>query len=71
MSDIDEPAFVAQRSLLRQQLRLQRESLAMQLDPMTASPGAFPRSLSMRLLMQRPDLALRGLTKLLSLLKKS
>lgn len=56
MKPIDSPSLEEQREALRQQLRAQRQRIALRIDPPTASPGAYPRSRTMRFLMQRPQL---------------
>lgn len=50
------PSLVEQRLALRQQLRVQRQACAEQLFESKAR-GSFPRSITMRAIMRRPDLA--------------
>lgn len=51
MSDT-EAALAAQRLALREQLRNQREQIAAQIEP----GNGYPRSITMRLILQRPEL---------------
>lgn len=48
-----------QRLALRQKLQDQRRRIAHQLELASAADGGFPRSVTMRLVIRRPDLALR------------
>ena len=52
------PNLHDQRSLLRAQLQLQRGLIHERLHPAPAPTAGFPRSRSMRLLTQHPQLAL-------------
>jgi hypothetical protein len=49
------PSLVAQRLELREQLRVQRQEVAEQLFASKAQ-GQFPRSMTMQLLIRRPEL---------------
>jgi hypothetical protein len=57
-------SLAEQRRSICQQLRLQREVVALQLVPDAEARGGFPRSMTMRLLIQRPELAVRLVTLL-------
>jgi hypothetical protein len=48
------PSLSEQREALCRQLQAQRELIAQQLGPGIATPTAYPRSMTMRLLGQRP-----------------
>lgn len=52
-------SLAGQRLALRRQLQEQRQRIADQLDLAATNDGGFPRSMTMRLLIRRPDLALR------------
>lgn len=54
MTDSD-PTLAEQRLALRGQLRAQREQIALQLFASNV-PGAFPRSVTMQVLIHRPEL---------------
>jgi hypothetical protein len=56
MKQIDSPSLRDQRESLRLQLRVQRQRIALRIDPPSAASGEFPRSKTMRFLMQRPQL---------------
>ena len=56
-----EATLVEQRVSLRRQLRVQRRELAQQLFAPDAQ-ARFPRSITMRVLIDRPDLVARLLT---------
>ena len=49
------PSLVEQRLAVRDQLRVQRQDVAEQLFESKAE-GSFPRSITMRVLIRRPDL---------------
>jgi hypothetical protein len=54
-----EASLAEQRQSLLGQLRLQREVIAQQLAPAENAQKRFPRSFTMRFLIQRPELATR------------
>lgn len=64
----DEFTLAEQRELLRQRLCLQRQIIAKHLDNPKIAQAVYPRSLVMRFFMRRPDLALKLLTKVSTLL---
>ena len=64
-----EPSLEAQRQELQSRLQAQRRVIARQLSAGSATPRAFPRSMTMRVLTQRPQLAYRVLGGLLGLLR--
>lgn len=53
-----EPLLLEQNQALRRQLQLQRQRIARLLDQ-SSQNGGFPRSMTMRLISQRPALAMR------------
>lgn len=57
-----------QRLALRRRLQAQRAQILRQLDPATAIDGDYPRSLTMRFLLQRPMLAVKLIAGLAALL---
>jgi hypothetical protein len=59
----------AQRQELRLRLQAQRRVIAQQLGNGSGAPGGFPRSTTMRLLTQRPQLIVKVLGGLVSLLR--
>lgn len=61
-------ALADQRRLLRRQLLAQRELIARQIDPVPGENG-YPRSMTMRFLLQRPRLIIQLLLGLIALLK--
>lgn len=56
MKQIEGPSLKEQRESLRLQLRTQRQRIALRIDPPPPAPGEYPRSKTMRFLMQRPQL---------------
>lgn len=56
MSAGSELALTVQRHAIREQLRTQRVKLAEQLAPGAVSQNHFPRSITLRLLIERPEL---------------
>jgi hypothetical protein len=67
MSSIKDVSLFEQRQTLRLRLQEQRQLIAYRLGPAPATSG-YPRSITMRLLTQRPDVAVKllsGLAKLL------
>jgi hypothetical protein len=58
-----------QRLALRRRLLVQRQQIAQQLGPKSETSGSYPRSMTMRFLMQRPALAARMLVGLTNLLR--
>jgi len=64
MTDGGKPSLSEQRQSIRGQLLLQREVVAQQLTPATGVQSRFPRSMTMRLLIDRPELLARLATLL-------
>lgn len=56
------------REFLRQQLLAQRIEIARKLDLTSAENNRYPRSMTMRLLTQRPELAVELIIELVALL---
>lgn len=56
---IDKPSLAEQRQSIRMQLQVQRQVVAQRLTPAAATGGSYPRSLTMRFLIQRPELLAR------------
>ena len=52
-------SLAEQRQSVRDQLQLQRQVVARQLAPPVDIQGRYPRSMTMRLLIQRPELVAR------------
>ncbi len=52
-------SLAEQRQSVREQLQLQRQVVARQLAPPVDIHGRYPRSMTMRLLIQRPELVAR------------
>jgi len=52
-------SLAEQRQSIRDQLQMQRQVLARQLAPPVDIQGRYPRSMTMRLLIQRPELVAR------------
>ncbi|MFA5939884.1 MAG: hypothetical protein WC809_11065 [Sinimarinibacterium sp.] len=63
-------SLAEQRLALRQQLQEQRRRIAHQLDGAATADGSFPRSMTMRLVIRRPDLAVRLALGIATLLKR-
>lgn len=59
MTARDDSTLAARCLAIRHQLRAQREVIAEQLAPVAGAQNRFPRSLTMRLLIHRPDLLSR------------
>lgn len=59
MSDFVPPSLPGQVVALRQQMHLQRQRIALQLDAASRRHGEYPRSVTMRFLTRRPGMALR------------
>ena len=53
------PSLAEQRQSIRAQLRAQRQRVAERLAPVAGFQGRYPRSVTMRLLLDRPDLLAR------------
>ena len=53
---MNEPSLAEQRAAVRAEIHLQRDKLAQRLSILGGTPGGYPRSVTMRLLMQRPEL---------------
>jgi hypothetical protein len=68
MIAIANASLAEQRLALRQRLQAQREEIVRRLGPAPAIDGGYPRSMTMRLLVRRPDLAAGLLAGLASLL---
>jgi hypothetical protein len=64
-----EPSFEQQREELRSRLQAQRRVIARQLRAGTGKRPEFPRSMSMRVLTQRPQLIYKVLGGLFGLLR--
>ena len=64
-----EPSLEAQRQALRIRLQAQRHVIARQLSAGSGATQAFPRSMTMRVLTQRPQLMYRVLGGVLGLLR--
>jgi len=62
-------ALRARRAELCSRLQAQRQVIAQQLGIVPGEAGAYPRSKTMRLLTQRPDMVIRILGGLASLLR--
>jgi len=69
MSSATERFVDAQRHDLRMRLQAQRRLIAQQLSNGSGTPREFPRSTTMRLLTQRPQLILKILGGLVGLLR--
>ncbi len=69
MSLIAANSIAEQRLMLRRRLLAQRELIALQLGPASGMSSGFPRSMTMRVLTRRPDLAVRLLLGFVNLLK--
>ncbi|HEX9473175.1 MAG TPA: hypothetical protein VF931_03240 [Steroidobacteraceae bacterium] len=69
MSSAAEQSLDAQRQELRARLQAQRRVIAEQLGNGSHALGKFPRSITMRLLTQRPQLIIKVLGSLVSLLR--
>ena len=63
MSADDAGSLAGQREELRDRLRAQRQRIALELAPAEPSQDAFPRSLTMRVLIRRPELIVRLLLR--------
>jgi len=61
-------SLAEQRLALRRRLQAQREEIVHRLGPAPATDGGYPRSMTMRFLLRRPDLAAGLLAGLASLL---
>lgn len=68
MSTDDELALL--RESIREKLQAQRRVIAAQLLPAPGAAGRFPRSMTMRLLIQRPDLLGKAALGLLRRLRR-
>ncbi len=55
----DKPSLAEQRQSIRRQLQLQRQVVAQRLAPTATTGGGYPRSMTMRFLIQRPELVTR------------
>jgi len=69
MSPATERSADVQLQELRLRLQAQRRVIAEQLDNGSGAPREFPRSTTMRLLTQRPQLIIKVLGGLVSLLR--
>ncbi len=63
MKSFDKPTLIEQREILRRKLLTQRILIARQIDPSPAESNVYPRSMTMRFLTQRPELALKLLAE--------
>lgn len=68
MTRIAAASLQEQRLALRRRVQAQRTKIMCQLDPATAIDGNFPRSMTMRFLIQRSALAVKLLAGLATLL---
>lgn len=59
MNSRGEPSLAEQRQRIRRQLQSQRQSVVEQFTPARKDPARFPRSVTMRLLIQWPVLLVR------------
>jgi hypothetical protein len=64
-----QPPLSEQRRVLRDRLQAQRELIAARLEPGAAVPSDYPRSVTMRLLGQRPGMLISLVTGLATLLR--
>jgi len=62
-----EASLVMQREKLQQQLQQQRKLIAQQLLPHSAGGHGYPRSMTMRFLLQRPKTSARIFTEIMAL----
>ena len=69
MTSTTDGALAEQRQTLRLQLLAQRERIAHQLGVSPSVTNGYPRSMTMRFLIRRPDLAVRLLAGFATLLK--
>jgi hypothetical protein len=69
MTVTTEPSLEAQCHALRVRLQAQRRVIASQLGDGSGAPQVFPRSMTMRVLTQRPQLMYRVLGGVLGLLR--
>jgi hypothetical protein len=69
--DATQPSLSKQREALCLQLQAQRVLIARQLDTGAAVPGEYPRSMTMRLLRQRPGMMVSLLAGLVALYRRS
>lgn len=60
--------LAAQRQALRRQLLAQRQLITQQIGPVETESSGFPRSMTMRFLIRRPEPAVRLLGEFASLL---
>lgn len=70
MNAAAERSLAAQREDLCARLRAQRQVIARQLGIDPGGSGGYPRSKTMRLLAQRPELIIRTLGRLASLFRR-
>lgn len=70
MMTSDMPALSEQRDALCRRLQAQREQIARQLGAGATTPRDYPRSITMRLLGQRPGTLISLVTGLLTLIRK-
>jgi hypothetical protein len=68
MSSVRDITLFEQRQTLRLRLQEQRQLIAYRLGPAPFATSGYPRSMTMRFLTQRPDLAVRLLSGLATLL---
>ena len=61
-------SLAEQRLRLRMRMQVQRELIAHQLGPAAGADGDYPRSMTMRFLLQRPRMAVRLVAGLAALL---
>ena len=68
MNTLTEDSLILQRDKLRLQLQEQRNQITRQLLPMPGENNIYPRSMTMRLLTQRPALVTALLSDLMTML---
>lgn len=64
MSQQKTDSLAQQRTVLRQKITNQRAVIALRLEPANPRPAAYPRSMTMQLLIRRSDIGLRLLAPL-------
>jgi hypothetical protein len=69
MTSTTDVTLIEQRQTLRRQLVMQRQVIEHQLEPSALTTSGYPRSMTMRFLIRRPDLVVRLLTRLTKVLR--
>lgn len=67
MTPHNNATLASQRLALCQKLAEQRDEISLQVLPIATADNEFPRSLTMRLLIHRPELSVRLVTQLATL----